>query len=165
MIIKKLKPVALYDSLHEIPQHNWEQFNLTWNPFWLFKDVRDKGRLVNQALLEVIYFQLYDEHSYLSGNDQFREKLIVLMVKIIKAYRKYGEGDLSQINRIEQWEGMKKQLLSGAQDTDIIKTRMLVQKAYGMPINPKKITAAEYLKICDIVNEINTTTENPAEDG
>lgn len=165
MIIKKLKPVALYDSLHDIPQHNWEQFNITWNPNWLYKDPADKGRKVDERLLEAVYFQLYDEHSRLSGNDQFREKLIVLMRKIIKGYRKYAEGDLSQINRIEQWEEMKTQLLAGAQDADIIKTRMLVQKAYGMPIDPKKISAAEYLKICDIVKDLNVTEQTIAEDG
>ena len=150
---KKLGPVELIESVHVMKLHNWEQLNITGEKKYLYKYVEDWGRKVDHELIEEKYFQLHDENGEQTGGSDIIEKLLVLFVKRLEARARMGSQP-SQKNFVVHYDEMIKVLMEGSGDVDIIKTRMLVQKAYGQHIDPKIITVTEYNKIMDVVKEL-----------
>ena len=162
----KLKPIELWESLDEMWLHNWEQLNLTGNFKWLYVNEKDWSRKLQYEIGEKKYFELHDQHAELSGDSSMMERIMTLMQQRIEARALVGAGDKSQINWVNMYTEQLKVLTAGGEDVDIIKTRLLVQKAYGMPIKPKETTVTEYIKIMQIVQELNNdNTNNNSEDG
>lgn len=162
----KLKPIELWSSLDEMLLHNWEQLNLTGNFKWLYVHESDHSRKLKYEIGEKKYFELHDQHAELSGDNSTMEKIMTLMQQRIEARAKVGAGDKSQKNWVNQYTEQLKLLMSGGDEVDIIKTRLIVQKAYGMKIDPKTTTVSEYIKITQIVQELNSNnnTEDNGKD-
>ena len=120
---------------------------------WLFKNPEEVGRLVDPIRIEEKYFQLHDEYANLTGGDFSLEKVMILMVKRMEARVKVAAGDKSAWNFIHLYTDMIDRLLESGSDVDVIKTRMSVQQAYGMPIDPHKTPVPEYVKIMDLVKD------------
>lgn len=156
--------VEYYDTIHEMPLHNWEQLNITNDLNWIVKKNKFNLKVDGQKLAD-LRLELHDQHADLSGNDSFREDLMVLMVKRIDCRMRMARGDRSAKNFLNMYDGMIQNKLSASEDGDIIKSRLLIQKAYGMPINPKEITVAEYIKISDIVKDLAASQGKTQENG
>jgi hypothetical protein len=153
---KKLGPVELIESIDVMKLHDWEQLNIKKGEdklFHMYKHEEDHGRLVDPKELEEKYYQLHDENGEQTGGNDIIEKLLVLFVKRLEARAKMGT-DKSQKNFVVHYSEMIRVLMEGSGDVDIIKTRMMVQKAYGQHIDPKVITVTEYNKIMDVVKEM-----------
>jgi len=80
------------------------------------------------------------------------EERAEIIRELMQARVLYAEGDESQINLINYYEFMLK---DDDQESkiDTVKNRMIVQKLYGIAINPKDVTVAEFIKITEIVKE------------
>ena len=150
---KKVGPVELIESINVMILHDWEQLNITGDKKYLYRYVEDHDRLVEYARLEEKYFQLHDENGKQTGGNDIIEKLLVLFVKRLEARAKMWQQP-SQKNFVTHYSEMIRVLMEGSGDVDIIKTRMMVQKAYGQHIDPKVITVTEYNKIMDVVKEM-----------
>jgi len=149
----KLGPVELIESIDTMILHNWEQLNITRDLKFMYKYEEDYDRKVDPKRLEEKYFQLHDENGDQTGGSDIIEKLLVLFVKRLEARAKMTT-DKSQKNFVTHYDEMIRVLMEGSGDVDIIKTRMMVQKAYGQHIDPKVITVTEYNKIMDVVKEM-----------
>jgi len=145
--------VRLCSNLKEITQHNWEELNETGDFTFLIYHEKQRKRKVKPELLDDAFCNLHDQYNKLTQNEGQIEKLIVLMQKLIDARFRVGAGDKSQMNWVNQYEAMLEELTKPNEDFDIVKTRMSVQQAYGMPINTKEISAYEFVQITNLVQE------------
>lgn len=149
----RIKPVELVESIQELILFNWEQLNIKGGEKWIFKNKEDWGRKVDPERIEKKYFQLHDEYAEATGGSRTIEKIMILMVKRLEARVLVGAGDKSAKNLVNLYSEMINRLMEGGGEVDIIKTRLQVQQAYGMPIDPHKTTVAEFIKIMDIVKD------------
>ena len=136
--------------------HNWEQLLITGNPRWMIVSdrVRQSKRRVNKTRFEDKYYDLHDQHADNSPESkEIMEKLFVLFIARLDARAAFADGELWQSNHIRRFTAMINNMMKGSGDVDIIKSRMIVQKEYGMPINPKMTTVMEYGKIVEVVQE------------
>lgn len=163
-IRKKLWPVILVEDLKTISQYNWERLNDETDPEkrvrWMLEDDKDKKRLIDPLIIEAKYCQLHDEYANATGGFYIIEKLLILMVKRIEARVKVGLGDKSQKNFVNLYSQMIKQLLNVDEEVDVVKTRLIVQKAYGQPINVREISAYDFAMITNIIKETAARTDS-----
>lgn len=157
---KKLTAVLMVESLRDISQHNWERLNETQEARWLFKNQDDKDRLTDPEIVENKLHQLHDEYANATGGFYVLEKLMILMVKRIEARAKVGLGDKSQKNFVNLYTQMIDQLMEVDGEVDIVKTRLMVQKAYGQPINVHETSAYEFAMITNLVKDMAAQTNN-----
>jgi hypothetical protein len=156
----KYKPVELYESINEVIQYNWEQLSLTGDPKWLVKDDKNRDEKINEERFKELFFKLHDEFSDLTGGSEIMEKWSILMIQRMEARVLYLNGDRSQINLVNLYTAMIDELMSGSEDVNIIKSRMIIQRAYGQAINPRDYTVPEYQAIVEIVREQNQSKPN-----
>ena len=124
-----------------------------------------KGRWDDKAEeIEAAYFSLHDEYSEATNGSDKMEKLWVLMNLRIEARIKVGLGDKSQMNWVNAYTIDIEELMKPDENYDPVKSRMKVQKVYGLPIKPKEITVYEYLMICKVVEE-EATAKNSLSNG
>lgn len=150
---KKLKPVELYTSIKEMPQHNWEQMSINGDPLWLVVDQSERKRKITPEALEQAYFSVYDEYAEATGLSEVMDSWRDLMIMRLEARADVATGDRSALNRIDEYTIKIQNLMKSSGDTDVIRNRMLVQQAYGQPIKPKEITVYEYLMIVKLMEE------------
>lgn len=154
---EKLRPVELVDNLKNISQHNWEQSNETQDPdwgMWLYKhqEDRDRKRKIDPVRLNEKYCQLHDEYANATGGFFVLEKIMILMEKRMRC-RAMLEKDPSQINFVNLYTEMIEQLTKVDEEVDVVKNRMIVQKAYGQPIDVHKTSAYEFAMITKALKE------------
>lgn len=158
--------MRLYQTLHELPLFNWEQFGRTNDASYLIDPKSD--RFVDKAIkifnakhgvklftdeqISDRYFELQDELLEMTESKFELEERAETIRELMQARVLYAEGDESQINLINYYEFMLK---DDDQESkiDTVKNRMIVQKLYGIAINPKDVTVAEFIKITEIVKE------------
>jgi len=145
--------VRLCSNLKEITQHDWEELNETGDFRFLIYHEKQRKRKVKAELLDDAFCNLHDQYNKLTRNEGQIEKLIVLMQKLIEARFRVAAGDQSQMNWVNQYEAMLEELTKPNEDFDIVKTRMSVQQAYGMPINTREVSAYEFVQITNLVQE------------
>lgn len=158
----KLKRIELFESLDFMPLFNWEQLNITGNHKWMYVREKDHSRKLPDDIIEKKYFELHDQYSEISGDTATMDKLITLYSQRMDA-RVLMDKDKSQVNWVNHYSDMIKQLMAGGDEVDIIKNRMLIQKLYGMPIDAKKTTVTEFIKITEVVKE--TASSNTEDNG
>jgi len=168
MIFKRKKKAKFdaklfHDSIRTLPQHNWEQMNVTNDPLWLLTCQENRTRKITEEETEAAYFTIYDQYAEATGLHERMEPWRDLMIMRMEARVQVAEGDVSAQNMIDIYTYRIKELMKSSGDTNVIKNRMLVQKVYGQPIKPLEISVYEYLMICQIVQEMNTAT-TPTED-
>jgi hypothetical protein len=159
----KFDAKLFHDSIRTLPQHNWEQMNVTNDPLWLLMDQENRTRKITEEETEAAYFTIYDQYAEATGLHERMEPWRDLMIMRMEARVQVAEGDASAQNMIDIYTYRIKELMKSGGDTNVIKNRMLVQKVYGQPIKPLEISVYEYLMICQIVQEMNTAT-TPTED-
>jgi len=148
--------VKLFEHINDMWLHNWEQLAITGNPRWMIASdrVRQSKRKVSAARFESKYYELHDQHSEHSPESlEIMDKLFTLFNARLDARAKLADGDRVQINFIRMFTAMIDNLMKGSGDVDVIKSRMIVQQAYGQPINPKMIKVPEYMKIVEVVQD------------
>ena len=157
--------MKIYNSIHEIWLHNWEQLNISGDLRWLIADEKDRTDKVDLEQLEEAYFDIQDQYiEETKGNKDLIAKWRILVIKRMTARLLYAQGDKSQLNWIEFYTAKIDNLMGTSQDVDIIKTRMLIQQRYGQPIKPKETTLVEFIKISELISEQNTQ-QKPNENG
>jgi hypothetical protein len=87
--------------------------------------------------------------------EKWRELVLAQMAASVLV----SEGDRAQINFVNMYQKMIDRLMEGTGDVDIIKSRMIVQKAWGQNIDPFNVTVPEYKKIIEVVQE-DTSRQN-----
>ena len=158
-----MKP-ELYTSIREMPLFNWEQLNLTSDFKFLVKDKKLRFNSLKAEEIEAAYFSLHDDYSEATNGSDKMEKLWVLMNLRIEARIKVGLGDKSQMNWVNAYTIDIEELMKPDENYDPVKSRMKVQKVYGLPIKPKEITVYEYLMICKVVEEEATAKNSLSND-
>ena len=164
---KKLKPlseVQLYHSIKHMPQHNWEQMNATGKAKWLIVDAEDRERTIDPSKLETAFFSIHDEYSEHTGVRETMDKWSDLMTMRLEARVDYANGDKKAINRINQYTTMIENLMSSSGDSDMIENRMMIEKAWGQPIDVEKKTVYEVITMIKIL-EKQAKPATPKEDG
>lgn len=155
--------MILYREISEIPQHNWEQLNLTGDLKWLIKEESDKE--LTKEEVEQAYFMLCDQSAEVSGSKTVIEDYIRLVVMKMEHRLRLADGDNSAQNNIDIVENKIQDLIGDTQDADIVKQRLLIQRLWKQPINAKETTHLEFLKIKQIVEEeISLNKEDHGED-
>lgn len=169
--------MKLYSSLHDLPLYNWEQFARTNDAFFLIDPSSDKfsdrmikifnqkhgSKLFTDEQVAECYFSLLDQFFEMTDSKLDLEERAELIRELMQARVLYVEGDESQINIINYYEFLLK---DEEQDVKIdpIKNRMIIQKFYGISINPKETTVAEFIKISEIVRESHTKKPSNSEE-
>lgn len=173
--------IELYNDINEIWLHNWEQLSLSGKWEWMIKDYakynenqyivkryQSKNILIRWFYKWRInkYYKSHPtaqdiENSYLSLNDQFSdltgdkskiEEWQSLVILRMEARLNYANGDLSQINWIEKYDGMINALMKSSENVDMIQSRLQYAQAYGMNINSREITVGDFIRIVRIVD-------------
>lgn len=158
----------LCENLKEITQFDWENLNDSDSMDFtlLIKNPKERKRKVEVELLENAFCKLHDQYNKLTKNEHQIEKLIVLMQQLIEARFRCAAGDKSQKNWVNQYEAMLEELTKPDEDFDIIRTRMSIQQAYGMPINVKEVSVYEFVQITNLVqDQAATSTSNTDKNG
>jgi hypothetical protein len=159
---EKLKPIELIENIYNMPLHNWEQMAIHGLPLWMIKNKKDRKYLgtINDERLTENFFNLHDQESALSKEgSEIMEKWRELVLAQMAASVLVSEGDRAQINFVNMYQKMIDRLMEGTGDVDIIKSRMIVQKAWGQNIDPFNVTVPEYKKIIEVVQE-DTSRQN-----
>lgn len=153
--------MSLYNQISEIPQHNWEQLNLTGDLIWIVKQpAKHKDEELEEA-----YFDLHDQSAEASGSTEFIEKWKTYMILRMEWRLKLAEGVRTAQNWIDFYSMAIENMMKGNEDSDIVKSRLYVQKLWGQPINAKQVTHLEYLKIRQLVEEEQTMLKSKQSDG
>ena len=161
-----LRQTELIEDIYEMLLHNWEQLAITGDPSWMVKNEKHRKRKINPIRLKENFFKLHDQNASLSPDgSEYVEKYREIVSQLMDARVQVANGDRSAMNFVNMFEGMLENLTKGDGNFDIIKSRMMVQKAYGLAINPKEITVPEYRKIVEVVEEISSAQPNINNDG
>jgi hypothetical protein len=147
-----------------MPQHNWEQMNATGKAKWLIVDAEDRERTIDPSKLETAFFSIHDEYSEHTGVRETMDKWSDLMTMRLEARVDYANGDKKAINRINQYTTMIENLMSSSGDSDMIENRMMIEKAWGQPIDVEKKTVYEVITMIKIL-EKQAKPATPKEDG
>lgn len=172
--------MQLYNSIYEIPLYNWEQFSRTSNPEYLLNKDSESDRLKDKFIklfnfkhgvklftdeeIQGAYYSIYDELMDMTEARDSMEEWSSIVIELMDARVRYIDGDESEMNNIKHLEELLNEMSAENSGSDPIKNRMIVQKLYGISINPKEVTLAEFIKITDIVKENNKTVKNSTED-
>ena len=136
--------------------HNWEQLNLTNDILWLLKDQGDRERtkeLPSDEEFERAYFSLYDDYANLTELHEKMDRWRELMILRMEARVEVAEGNKARKNNIEIYTEQIKNIMKSEGDSDVIEHRMIIQQAYGQPINPKTTTLREFLTISRLMEK------------
>jgi hypothetical protein len=160
--------MKLYSSLHDIPLFNWERFGQTNDALFLINPSSDKfmdkamrvfnskhgAKLFTDEQISECYFDLQDQLLEMTDTKFDLEERAQLIKELMNARALLVDGDESQQNIINYYEFLlKEDDESDGTKTDVIKNRMIIQKIYGIAIDPKKTSVAEFIKITEIVKE------------
>jgi len=143
--------MILYDNIADIPQHNWEQLNVSGDFKWLIKE--GEGDM-DPDEVERCYLDLHDQSAEASETTKhFIEEWRRLIIQRMEARMRLAGGDKSAQNNIDIFTHKIEKLLEASKDADIIKNRLKVTKLWGQPINPKEVSHLDYIKIRELVEE------------
>lgn len=92
------------------------------------------------------------------------DKWCDLMTMRLEARADLADGDKKAQNRIDQYSGMIDNLMKTSGDSDMIKNRMMIEKAWGQPIDVHKKTVYEVLTMIKILEE-QAKPNKPVSDG
>ena len=154
--------MIFYNNISEIPLHNWEQMNLSGDLSWL---LTDRTKKFDQEEAMNIYFELNDQAAPHTGAKELIQEFRSLAFMKYDYILQYLAGNKAAMNWIRKIEGMIKALFGDSKDVDIIKTRMIIQKLWGQPINAKQTSYLEFLKIKQLVEEQSSKLDNNGETG
>lgn len=155
-IFRAFKPklkIEFFESMSDMMLHNWEQLAITGNPNWMLKHSWLMGLKLQDEVYEENYFRLHDDYAKHSGDNEVMEKWATLVQKLLDARVKVAHGDKAMMNRVNLYEEMIKNLMKGSDEVDVIGNRMIIQQAYGQPIDPKSTSVLEYIKIKNLVTK------------
>lgn len=168
--------MQLYNSIYEIPLYNWEQFGRTSNPDYLLNKESESDKFKDKFIklfnfkhginlftndqIQDAYYRIYDELMEMTEARDSMEEWSAIVIELMDARVRYIEGDESEMNNITHLEELLNEMSAENSGSDPIKNRMIVQKLYGISINPKEVTLAEFIKITDIVKENNKPVKN-----
>lgn len=156
--------IQLFESLDEVWLHNWEKLTQTNKLKWLIKNEKDRNRYVRKDILDDCFLKLMDEWFKLTEVQSNRAELHTLMKKVIAARNKVMNGDQFQMNWVQRYEQMIKDLLKDNVGFDPDKQRMALSAELRMHIDKKKITVVDYYKLIEVVLERQPNTPEDGEE-
>lgn len=146
--------IGVYSGIDELPLFNFEKI-LDGKPEYILHD-KDLIKAADPSTVVNAIDQAMDEYCQELEIDMRDDDYFIFLQKVIDYRDKFIQGDKSARNFVRHYEALIDELKRKAVKPDFVKNRMAVAKWYRQPIDTKKTTVREFLKIHALMmDEVN----------